>query len=120
MAVETGGIPPQVIAEWIQYGAAFVVAVVAGLAGIFGWTRAKDSNSAKKTEIIASIVDKDTAKLIVDALDLAIENMNEIHEYRVRKERRQADFLAEVMSDVRQLTRTLREISETIKSQHSG
>lgn len=107
MAAETTGIPPQVIAEWIQYGAAFVVAVVAGLAAAFGWTKNKDVQESSPAVVVSPVVDQNALTKLILTLDRGNATVRELHDLQAMAERRQHESLLDLILEIRQLTKAL-------------
>lgn len=112
MAGETGGLPANQLSELIQYAAAFLVAVIVGLATRFGWTHAKDIKPESHVEVVASAVDNRAVKALVDSIDNAVDRLAEIHEDNSRREKRQTEIIGELADDVRRLIKCLHSIAE--------
>lgn len=114
MAGESG-VPPGVIANWIEYGAAFVVAIIVGLTAKFGWNRARDVSPEKQVELVASVVDNRAVTTLIESIDHAVDRLIEIHEDAQRRDRRQVELISEIGADMRKLIRGLHDLIDNMK-----
>lgn len=111
----TPNIPPNLIAEWIQYVAAFVVAVIVGLSARFGWTNAKDLKPDKTMTQNVEANEK-LNKALIESIEHLNNQILQANEDSARYHKRQAETLSDLSADLRKLNRTTEDIFGKMKN----
>lgn len=112
MAAESASTLVPQVPEFVQWTAWTIIAVVGGLAVRFGWFNAKSNPPTTTMELAGGLVDNKALKAFTESVDDAVDRYTELHEERMRHERKQMQILESLDEDVRHLTKALIRVLE--------
>lgn len=112
MAAENAGGLATQVPEYVQYVAWTLITVVGTLAVRFGWFSNKDSKPAQDAQLVGGVVDNRGIKVLAEAIDDAVEAMKDMHDERIRRERRTSEVIETLGHDTRKLTESLERVFE--------
>lgn len=104
MAAETGFVLPAYAEPLIAVAAALIAATAAR----FGWVKAKNTEPEAHVEMAGAVVDSRAVKTLIDAIDHAVDRVTDLHDMRVRHDKRILDDNDDLREDIKELTRAIR------------
>lgn len=99
MAAEIGiELPP-----YVEVGVTAISLLVVAVVTRLGWVRAAKTEPEAHVEMAGAVVDARAVKSLIDTIEFAMDRVADLHDMRMRHDKKQADDSADLQREIRLL-----------------
>lgn len=117
MALDTG---VDNLPEYAKLIVGGVVAIIVGVVTRLGWVSAKTREPEQHVEMAGAVVDSRAVKTLVDAIDFAMDRITDLHDMRMRHDKKQADDSEDLRKEIRLLREAIQQLSVRKENSNGG